>query len=232
MKSDFLFFSDPHFPFHHVDTFDFLDWVYSKHNPRKVGCGGDLTDSYCFSRYPKDPEQISCSAEFDQVREAVDTLSIVFPDLDIVDSNHDARLWNRATLNGIPRRLVRPYLEVIGAPKGWALHDDLTWKDSTGAMWYISHQPHGTTQSYARAHGMNTAVGHNHSNFGASLVTTPGKSFWAVDIGCLIGDDRIAFGYSKNSVRRPSRGCVVVKGGVPHLIPMVTDPYTGRWIRR
>lgn len=229
IEADILFFSDPHFPFQHEDSIFFLEAVKLKYRPRIAVCGGDLTDSYCFSRYPKDPEQISYSEEFQGVQEGVILLAAVFPELTIVDSNHDARLWNRATLNGIPRRLVRSYLDVIGAPVGWILLDDLVVQDSTGAWWYVNHQPHGSTVNYTKAQGMNTAVGHNHASFGASLVATPRDSLWAVDIGCLIGHDRIAFGYSKNSVRRPARGCVVVIEGVPRLVPMRLGPVTGRW---
>lgn len=230
IEADALLFSDPHFPFHHPDSLTFLTAVRWKYNPKASYCAGDLTDSYCFSRYPKDPEQVSVTQEFAMVQEGVAKLGEVFPSLEIADSNHDARLWNRATMNGIPRRMVRPYLDVIGAwGLDWKLKDDILFQDSLGKNWYINHQPHGTTISYTRAHGCNTAVGHCHQYHAVQRVLTPAASLWAVDIGCLIGMDRIAFGYSKNSIRFPARGCVVIIEGTPRVIPMVVDSHTGRW---
>lgn len=217
-----LCFSDTHFPYHHPDTFEFLSAVKSKYQPGYNVHGGDITDSYAFSRYPKDPEYDECyTVEFQSVRESVQKLFIIFEQLDLVNSNHDSRLWDRAITAGIPRSVLLPFMEVIGArafPE-WRLVDDLLL-DIGGQDWYFAHYKGANIMRVASDAGVSVVQGHTHTKFSINSATSLKGRIYGVETGCLIGDDRHAFAYNKASLIRPNLGCVMIERGVPRLIPM------------
>lgn len=182
---------------------------------------GDITDSYAFTRYPKDPEYDECfSVEFQAVRDCVKVLHDLCPDLTIVRSNHDDRLWDRAKSAGIPRSVILPFMEVIGA-KGfdWKLVDDLL-VDISGTDWYFAHYRGVNVLRVASDAGVSVAQGHAHTRFSTQSTTSFRGRIWGVECGCLLGDDRHAFAYNKTSMIRPNLGCVLIERGVPRLIPM------------
>ena len=152
-----LVIGDTHFPYHHPDTFEFLSAVIAKHRPDRFIHVGDLTDSYAFSRYPKDPEYDECyTKEFQTVREAVKQLHLLMPTLDIMHSNHDDRLWNRATVAGIPKSVMLPFMSVIGADGfDWKLHPDLIVDD-----WFFCHYKGANILRIASDAGMSVVQGH------------------------------------------------------------------------
>ena len=44
---------------------------------------------------------------------------------------------------------------------------------------------------------------------------------WAMNVGCLIDKDNLAFKYSRVIVKRPVLSCAVITDGIPHIVPMV-----------
>lgn len=216
-----LVFSDTHFPYHHPDTFEFLEAVKDKYHPSCTIHAGDITDSYAFSRYPKDPDHDECyTQEFRAVRDCIKKLNSIFPHLTIVKSNHDERLWERAKVSGIPKSIVLPFLEVIGAGDfNWELRDELILK-IYGEHWYFTHYRGSNVLTVAERAGMSVLQGHTHTKLNVrSTVTLQGR-LWGVDCGCLLGDDRHAFAYNKSSMIRPNLGVILIEGGVPRVIPM------------
>jgi len=221
MIENLLAFSDTHFPYHHPDTFEFLSAVRDKYCPDFVIHGGDITDSYAFSHYPKDPEHDECyTKEFKTVRLCIKHLHEIFPQLTIVKSNHDERLWERAKIAGIPRSIVLPFMEVIGAGDfDWLLRDEVVMNISD-RPWYFAHYRGANVLTVATRAGMSVLTGHTHTKLKIDSMTTLAGRIYGVDCGCLLGDDRHAFAYNKASVIRPSLGCVIIERGTPRLIPM------------
>lgn len=220
-----LVIGDTHFPYHHPDTFEFISRILYKHKPTRVVHVGDLTDSYAFSRYPKDPEEDECfTKEFTTVREAVKQLHLLVPSMKIMNSNHDDRLWNRATIAGIPKSLILPFLTIIGAQKfDWELVPDLILDD-----WYFCHYKGANITRIASEAGMSVVQGHAHTKLSAQSVSNLRGRLWGVECGCLLGDDRHAFAYNKASLIRPNLGCVLIEDNIPQLIPMNTTS-GGAW---
>lgn len=223
-----LALSDTHFPYHHPDTFDFLERIKEKYQPDFVVHGGDITDSYAFSRYPKDPEYDECyTQEFRTVRRCIEYLHGIFPELAIVKSNHDERLWERAKIAGIPKSIVLPFLEIIGAGEyNWSLVDELIVEIADNP-WYFAHYRGSNVLTVAERAGMSVLQGHTHTKLGIRSTVTLRGRIWGVDCGCLLGDDRHAFAYNKSSIIRPNLGVVMIERGVPRVIPM--NLITGIW---
>lgn len=216
-----LLFGDTHYPFHHPDAFAFLRAVKKKYDPDRVFHLGDLSDQYVFSSYTKIPQADNVPTELKKTRKAIKELHSIFPQLSILESNHDDRLYRRGRINGIPRELILPYKDIIGASDyQWRWVSDVTIRLSDKKHLYLTHVKSGTAISVAKMLGMNVAMAHHHTKFSINYYTTPLSSYWGVDIGCLINDDRYAFAYNKQSIIRPVLGCCLIKNGSPLLIPM------------
>lgn len=230
-NNNVLLIPDTHAPYQHQDALAFLQAVADKYCPDRVFHMGDWTDSYCFSRYPKDIEmEDSYKKEYKKVRKFTDDLLKIFPVGISMKGNHDARLWERAKTGGIPRGLILPYDEVIGLKgTGWKMDYDYSFTvDATRQSWYLAHTRTASAMNCAKTLGMNVAFGHEHTKFVIESFQGVNKRLYGVTCGCLIGDNRYAFAYNRQSMVRPNRGCVMVVRGVPRLVPMEITP-GGRW---
>ena len=217
-----LFWSDPHFPYHHKDTLSFLSKVKDAYNPDRVICGGDLGDLYSVSNYPTDinhPD--SFHTEVKGLRKNVKEVAELFPEQIVCSSNHDDRPYRKSTTAGIPREFLIPYNQVISAPDTWKWvpYYDLT-VDADRSQWRFIHTINGGALVAAKNLGMNVCNGHSHTKFGAQSFSNGKKVLYGVDSGCLISDVGSPFKYQKGDIGRPIRGCVMILDGVPKLIPM------------
>lgn len=216
-----LVIGDTHFPAHHKNTFKFLSKLNEGHNFDRVIHTGDLLDQYVVSRFPSSPAADSVVKELRKAKKAVKRLGTIFPCMDIMSSNHDDRFYQRATVNGIPREFLLPYMELIEAPAGWKLKKDLKITiNSTREHLYVAHTRTGTTLNTAKALGCNVAVGHKHHLSGIQYINQDGKTSFAADVGCLISDEDYFFDYNKLQVNRPVRSILMIIKGVPQVINM------------
>lgn len=230
-NNSILTFGDVHEPFSHPDAMVFLSAVADKYGPDRVVHLGDQTDSYIFSHYSKALEADNVPTEVKQMREGTNKLAELFNDMEIMDSNHDSRLYRKAKSAGISRELIVPYATFLGVDDyNWKWHSDLTLTvDSNREQIYFAHTRTGTTLSLAKHIGMNAVTGHHHTRFGVDYYRSPSGIRWAVDTGCLISDKGHAFSYNAASAIRPVRGCCVILNGIPHAIPMYTKKSGVRW---
>ena len=232
-NNNVLLIPDTHAPYHHKDALEFLARVNDKYNPDRVFHMGDWTDSYCFSRYPKDIEhEDTYTKEYKKVRKFTEDMLSIFPEGIAMKGNHDARLWERAKQAGVPRGLLLPYDEVIGL-KGtnWQMKYDYSFTvDANRQQWFLAHTKTASAINCAKTLGMNVAFGHEHVKFVIESFQSVHKRLYGVSTGCLIGDNRHAFAYNRQSMVRPNRGCVMLIDGIPKLIPMDVTP-GGKWNR-
>jgi hypothetical protein len=218
-----LVFADTHAPFHAPEVLEFLEEVKKEHQPDRVIHNGDLSDSYWFSMFTKDIIAGSMRQELTELREFVKDLHEIFPDMLITESNHDARMWRKATQAGIPREMLIPYKTMIGAKgfKGWKLVDDVTLTvDATRQQVYVAHVKTGGPLRASRNLGMSVVMSHHHNSHGVQYWSNGKQRFFGVDTGCLIDPKAYAFAYSKTNIGKPTRGCVIIDKGVPQIIPM------------
>jgi predicted phosphodiesterase len=224
-----LFISDTHMPYMHRDALPFLKRVKELVKPERTFHVGDLTDQYVFSSYPKTPEADGVGQEMRKVWGGVRALGSLFPDMIIVSSNHDDRIYKRSRTAGIPKELVRPYNELIKADKfNWKWVNDYTLRLSNKQHLYITHTKGENTLALAKAVAMNVVVGHHHNKHAINFFATPHQSLFAIDTGCLIEDSSYAFAYNKMSIIRPMLGCAAIINGKPLLFTMKLNK-AGRW---
>jgi hypothetical protein len=161
--------------------------------------------------------------------ESMKPLFKMFPKMDVLESNHGSMIYRKANTAGIPFKAIKPYREVLGAPKGWKWHHDLVIKASNGKNIYFCHNRSANVLKNSQELGMSFVSGHNHSQFEIRSWGNKLDLFWAMSIGCLIDDKSLAFAYNKLTVKRPVIGCAIILEGQPKLLPMVLNK-KGRWI--
>lgn len=228
-NSKVLVISDMHIPYHHPDLVDFLKAVKKEYKPDRIICIGDEVDKHAMSFHDSDPDLPSAGDELQQAIESLQPIYKLFPNVDLVDSNHGSMVYRKGKHHGIPRKYLRSYGEVLEAPKGWKWHNDLKITLSDGQKCYFHHGLKKNGLQVAQQLGMNFIQGHFHNDFTINYSSTPEKLIWNMTIGCLIDDHALAFAYNKTTLGRPIIGMGIILDGQPVLLPMVLNK-KGRWI--
>lgn len=216
-----LAFGDTHFPYHHKETIPFLKFVKEEFNPDRVVHLGDILDVYSVSAYPTDPDHPDTwSQEIKKARAVLKELYEIFPDVDVMESNHDDRAYKKSRLAGVPREYLVPFKDIIGAPDGWNWHKQLSITvDSTRDKIMFRHTMTGGSLVGARDLARTVVLGHHHTLFGShGFSPKKGKTYYGVDAGCLISDTGSPYKYNKGDRGRPIQGCCVLISGEPIML--------------
>lgn len=228
-NSAILNIPDLHFPYHHEDSFDFLQAVKEKYKPTRIVCLGDMEDMHAMSYHEHDPDLLSAGSELEETRELIQRLYGMFPRMDILESNHGSLTWRKAKTHGIPRAYIRDYNDVLRVGPGWEWHYDLTIKLPDGSPVYYHHGKSVSVLRLSQQMGMSAVQGHYHELFSINYWGNPNGLMWGLQSGCLIDFRSYAFAYARVNVKRPVLGCSLIINSQPVLVPMVLDS-GGRWI--
>lgn len=224
-----LCISDTHVPYHHPDTWDFLDAVRKKYKPTRVVHLGDEVDLHAISDHSHDPDLDSPGTELQQTRREIQPLFDLFPQVDVLESNHGSRVYRAAVKFGLSREYFRTYSEILDAPPGWVWHDSLLLRlpDGNNVVFY-----HGISKDITKVvkeRGLCVVQGHFHTEFRVAYVGTPMRLLWGMAVGCSIDKHALAFAYDKLTLSRPVVGHGIILDGHPQLLPMVLGR-GGKWI--
>ena len=217
-----LVLPDLHVPAHNLPA---LEWAAGLAEDMKVDTVvqvGDITDQRAWSRFDKDPDFDNPDLEWERTRKAMADLHELFPNMLIIQGNHDGRAIKRAMGVGIPRALVRG-LEQEFPYAGWHWHLEpeplqIELANGEGVMFIHGDEMPGTVGLKAAKLGSHLVQGHSHQ---AKLeyVTMFNKTIWGVEAGCLVDTDSSAFRYTVNNPRKVTLAVVLILDGVPHIIP-------------
>lgn len=218
-----------HYPFNHPDVYAFLKEIKRKYKPDKVISLGDEVDFHGINFHSHDPDLQSPGDELQTAIRRMQPLYKLFPEMDLVESNHGSMVFRRALANGLPRRIFKCYRDVIEAPKGWRWHDEIILYMGDGKPLYICHGKSADVLKLSQSMGMSCIQGHYHEKFEVRFWGNKLGLYWACIAGCLIDNKSLAFAYNKLNLKRPVIGTVVVLNGIPQLIPMLLNK-SGRWV--
>lgn len=225
-----LIISDMHIPYHHKDLIPFLTAVKKKFKPSRVICVGDELDKHAMSFHDSDPDLPSAGDELQQAIELIQPVYKLFPNVDLVSSNHGDMLYRKGKHHGIPRKYLRDYGDILEAPKGWKWQNEIRFK-SGGSDILVRHQFGKNILKAAQFESACLIAGHFHEDFSIQYAANHDKLLWGMTVGCLIDDESLAFAYNKTNMKRPIIGIGIVINGQPRLIPMILDK-KGRWIKK
>lgn len=219
-NSCILTISDMHIPYHHKDAIGFLEQLRDKYKPTRIICLGDEVDQHALSYHDSDPDLMSAGDELKASLKTIKQLHKMFPEMDILDSNHGSLVYRKAKTHGIPKHYIKGYREVLEVGKGWNWHFDLTSQLPNGNMLYMHHGKISDSLRLSQQMGMCVIQGHFHEKFKVDYWANPNGLYWAMSVGCLIDDDSYAFNYNNVNIKRPIIGTGLVVDSVPILEAM------------
>jgi len=226
-RDNFLFISDVHEPYSHPNALKFCkmlqrDFEIPHENVYSVG---DLTDLHGFSRWPKSPDSPhTANQEVNIARDNLKLWAKAFPELKLVESNHDQRIMRKALGAELPSQVIKSFREIFNLPNDWQIQENFiisngkdsfvvehgeTWCGEAGLKQAITH------------YGMGIVKGHSHVQAGVKWVKTAHQQLWGMDVGCLVDNEALAFAYGKYSKLKPMIGAGILLNGIPHFIPLV-----------
>lgn len=227
-KETVLVIPDLQAPFEHQDSLAFMAKVRDTYKPTRVVCIGDSLDMHRLAKWTADPDSPGPADEHAQGLAFLQKLFAVFPKATEVWSNHNARYLKRLSESGIPSAFIKDYRDIVKYPKGWSIEEDV---EIDGIIY-----EHGTRFGGASAarqaiqsNWKSTVFGHHHSHGGITYQASPKEMLFAMNVGCLIDIQAVAFKYAKDARLKPTLGMGVVTRGVPTFIPMITDSKS-RWV--
>ena len=223
-----LMISDMHAPYEHPDTMPFLYACWQKYRPTRAICVGDEVDKHAMSFHDSDPDLPSAGDELDRAIHALQPLYSMFPEMDLVSSNHGSMAFRKAKHHGIPKRYMRDYGEVLEAPVGWRWHDSMLVTLPTGQLMYVCHGLRKDGIKLAQQQGCCVVQGHYHTEFNIQFSSSPMQLLWSMQVGCSVDDRSLALHYNKTTAMRPIIGHGIVIEGIPKLLPMVLGE-DGKW---
>ncbi len=230
MSNRILFVSDLHAPYEHPDTVAFLRALKAKYRPTRVILSGDEADFHSISFHDHDGDLDSPGAELQKAIDHLKPIYKLFPDADIMESNHGSLVIRKALAHGLSRKFFKSPGEILQAPKGWKWHFELIVQTPLGPV-YFHHSKGANVKKNSQAMGMSFCQGHHHETFEVSYWGNPNALLFGLTAGCLVYTKSLALAYSKNNLKRPVIGCAVIIEGIPQLIPMVLNK-NGRWTGR
>lgn len=227
-NSRILVIPDMHMPYCHPDTWKFLAAIKKKYKPDRVVCLGDEVDFHALSYHESDPDLDSAGPELLKAIHFLEPIYKMFPDVDVLESNHGSLVYRKAMTAGIPRSALKSYRDILCAPRGWKWHFDLKIKLPNGQVVYFHHGKTPSPGKLSRNMAMCTVQGHYHSKFDINYWSSPNGLYWDGHSGCLADMDSLAQAYGRNSLERGIIGVTLIINSQPHLSPMVLRP-GGRW---
>ena len=222
-----IIISDTHFPYCHRDTLPFLRAIKEEYGIEIAKHSGDLTDNHFSSYHEIEPGSLSGPEELKVSQRQIKQLEEIFPELTVVEGNHDALTKRKAKTAGIPEEQIRHPNDVFNVNWDWVEKDFFKINKDQNCL--LTHSLSGSTLNNAKQFSHCSIQGHHHSSFGLEFFGDSNVLRWGMTVGCLIDDHSPVFTYNKRSVlKRPIIGCGGIIEDFPVLFPMMLTK-SGRW---
>jgi hypothetical protein len=228
-NSRVLVIGDLHIPYHHPDTMAFLSAIKKKFKPDRVIQIGDEVDYHAISFHGADPNLMSPSDELESAIKKLQPLYKMFPQVDLIESNHGSLVYRKAKFHGLPSHVFKSYRQILQAPRGWKWHFDLTIRLSNGTDCYLHHGKTADPLKLSQSMGMSAVQGHFHEKYSISYWGNSLGLYFQAFTGCLVNDDSLAMSYNNTNLKRPLIGSLIILDGWPRLLPLIMNK-KGRWI--
>jgi hypothetical protein len=213
-----LFVPDLHTPYDFEFAPDFLADQVRIWKPTKIVFAGDENDQHRLSVHAQHPDMPGPKDEYEQMIRRMRIYYKLFPKAQICISNHGARPFRVAFNSGLPSLYLKEYKDFMQAPRGWSWHnrvlvDNVVYEHGEGvsgrnAAWQAMTQ-----------NKKSTCIGHIHGYGGVTYSSDPFNQTFAMNAGCLIDVDSLAFAYGEKYRNKATLGCgAVIEGVEAHFI--------------
>lgn len=212
--------SDTHFPFQHKNYLSFIYNTFNKFQVNTIIHIGDIVDGSAWNMWEKDADNFNGGKEAEEAQKCIDELFKTFPDGRLTMGNHDDLISRRMLKHSIPKKFYKTFEEAWNFPKGWTTHshveiDNVLYLHGTGKSGANS------TLSFMQDYRQSVVTGHTHSSGGINYRASYKELCFALNVGCLIDVNNMAYNYGKHFSKKPTLGCgIVVEGKHGFFIPM------------
>ena len=200
---------DLHCPYQHEHAFDMIKWGLDTYEPDIVVCLGDEAEFAALGVHAKNPDAPSSKREYEEAMAALAQLYAIVPEALCCISNHTSRPYRCAFAAAMPHMMIKPYSELLQAPKGWTWHERIVINDVA----YIHGDPKSGANahiSWMKEHRMSTVIGHIHGHAGVYTSMSPFRQAFAMNSGCLIDPQALSFEYGKKYANKATLGIGIV----------------------
>jgi len=154
--------SDLHAPYCHIDIITYLKALKKKYKPDLVVLLGDELDYHAMSFHDSDPDLDSAGIELCKGINIMKGVFRVFPEAKVLESNHGSMKYRKAKHHGMPRHLIKTYMDVLDSPDEWSWHPSLKIKTPRGFVLF-KHQFSANSILESQRRGLSIVQGHHHS---------------------------------------------------------------------
>lgn len=223
-----LVISDLHIPYHHPDAFVFLAALKKKYKFDRIINIGDEVDNHSISYHEHDPDLAGPNDELTEARRYLKTLEKMFPNMDIISSNHGSLYSRKLKTAGLPKAILKSMNDIYNVGKGWVFHRELILKLPTGEDCLFVHGMSAQGVQASQDRGINLVQGHFHTKFNITYWRSSRQLSWGMTVGCLVDRETLAFEYAREGKKMQIIGCGGIIDGYPRLFPMKLNA-EGRW---
>lgn len=221
LKSRILVVSDLHVPYHHPDSFNFLEHLASKYNPTKVINIGDEMDWHSINvSHVINPDLPSPADELEIGRFWMKKLEKLFPKMVLLESNHGSMVLRRAMAKGMSKFFLKDYNEILDVGTGWKWKEH-HWEETPLGRVYFAHQVSKNIVKSVQTMSASVVQGHYHTQSNIEYVGNDFHLNWGMSVGCLVDKKSLAMAYMKINLAKPVLSCGVITDGVPSIVPML-----------
>lgn len=218
---------DTHLPYELGGYLDFCREVFDQWGVDTVVHIGDLIDHHALSFHDSEPTLKHANGELFDARERLQPWYDAFPQLILVNGNHDLIPARQLKKIGMDAEVwMRPLKEVYDMPDEWELVDEIF---IDGVLYHHGYTAMGVNgfRNDARNRMCSAVSGHVHGNAGVSYTACEPKLVFGMAVGCGIDNKQMAFAYGKNFKLKPIVSCgIVAEGG---RLPVVETLNLGSW---
>lgn len=213
--------SDTHFPFAHKNYLEFIYETFNKFQVNRIIHIGDLVDGSAWNMWEKSAEMPSGSEEAALAQKDIDRLFKTFDSGDLMMGNHDQLIARRMLKHCIPKKFYKTFEEAWNFPKGWKTHDHLEI-DNVLYLHGTGKSGQNSTLSFMTDYRQSVVSGHTHSSGGIQYRASYKDLTFALNVGCLINVDSMAYQYGKHFSKKPTLGCgIVIDGKVGFFLSLI-----------
>lgn len=127
-----LIISDPHLPYQHPDSFDFLYKAAVALDCERILCTGDMFDHHQGSYHESEPDAPDAETEYLMAQNDAKELQDIFPEMVITNGNHDNIPKRKMKTVGLPFAFASDYNKMYDLEDGWKWEDQFYF-ESYGA---------------------------------------------------------------------------------------------------
>lgn len=203
---------DTHIPGHLGDALEFTQRIFYDRNVQQVVHIGDLVDHHYISRWPSELDALSPKEEWEAAKIELKRWVQAYPCMYLCKGNHDDIPERRLEELGIPHEVFMKSLnEIYGLPATWIWAERFLLFNSTIIEHGLGSNGMYGAKNTANKLGSSYVQGHTHAYAAVFHIPRPLINASAMNVGCLVDEDKYNFRYGKKYFKIPmSLGCGVV----------------------